>query len=144
MNKGKTTRIPTSTNPLVCLSPDHLSFARLAGKNTSAWFRIGQGDAAEGDFEITLYLLFDFARAIPVREREATVNFRFCRVFGSEEIVKLLLAPKRPRIGISKLQCALVKILLDRGKNLRPTGNKFARWHKLFLFHRLIPPAHCH
>ena len=126
MCKGKTTRIPTSTNPLVCLSPDYSSLARLAGKNTSARLRTGQWNAADGDFQVILYLLLDFASAIPVREREATVNFRFRRVFGCKEIVKLFLALNRSRIGIAKRQGTLVNILLDRPKNFRRTGYKFS------------------
>ena len=43
---------------------------------------IVERDAADRDFQVVLDLLFDFARAIPMGEREAAVDFRFRRVFG--------------------------------------------------------------
>src|SRR5205807_8802440 len=68
-----------------------------------------------------------FARTVPVRQRKATMNFRFRRILWREEGVKLFFAVDGASIGIAKFQRPLVKILLDRSENFRSAGNEFVR-----------------
>src|SRR5438045_2622974 len=102
MNQAKATRIPASTDRLVRLRPDHSFWTGRSGENALARFGIGHRKAANGDLEITFYFLFDLARAIPVREGETAVDFRFRRILRSKKFVKLFLTLNRAGIGITK------------------------------------------
>ena len=71
---------------------------------------IVEGNAADRDLQVVLDLLFHFARAIPMGEGKAAVDFRFRRILRGEEIVELFLRIDLPRIGVAKCSRALKEI----------------------------------
>src|SRR6266487_3914107 len=94
-----------------------------------------------GDLEVVLDLFFDFARAIPVRESETAVDFRFCRIFRRKEIIEVLLAIDLARVGVTEFSCPLKEVLLNRVQNFRRRSDEFLDRHGLFGFDRLIAAA---
>src|SRR5205823_4834636 len=140
-NNGKTTPVPASTDPLISFGPNYSFLTRLACENATPRFGIGYWNAADCDFEVVFYFVFDFARAVPMRQGKATVNFRLRRILWREEIVKFFFIVDGAGVGIAKFQRPLVKILLDRSENFRRAGNEFPRYRGLFPFHWLITSA---
>src|SRR5207237_6163411 len=75
---------------LVRFRPHDASRARFAGKDAFPRLRgIIDRNNANGDFEVVLDLFFDFARPVPVRQGETTVDFRFSAILRRKEIVEV-------------------------------------------------------
>src|ERR1700736_1783737 len=106
--------------------------------------RIVERNAADGHLKVSLDLLFDLARAVPMRQREAAMDFRFVPVFWRKEIIEFLFRVDDPRMFITEFSGAFVQILLYRCEQFGRARDKILHWAKFFRFDRLISATHRH
>src|SRR6058998_1883763 len=77
---------PTLPPRSVRFRPNHAASIPFTSKNAlPAFGRIVERNNPDRHFEVIFDLFFDFARAVPVCEGKATVDFRFCGIFGRIE-----------------------------------------------------------
>src|SRR6266540_3538709 len=95
---------PTLPPRSVRFRPNHAPGTPFTSKNAlPAFGRIVERNDADRQFEVIFDLFFDFARADPVCEGKATVDFRFCGIFGRKEIVELFLRIDDACVRVAKL-----------------------------------------
>ena len=91
-------RYDFAQNPATTWFTTENTLARLG------WIRrILSGNTPNRHLQVVLDSLFDLARAVPVREGKAAVDFRLVGILGREEIVKLFLRIDHASMSVAKL-----------------------------------------
>ena len=107
--------------------------------------RIVERNAANRDFQVVLDLLFDFARAVPMRERKATVDLRLGGILRREEVVEFFLRIDHARVARRETACARSsRFCWMESSSSAARLDELRDRQKLFRFDRLIAPAHRH